>query len=286
MSVRRPRLFVFIVGQLRSVDKTSTAFRANLSNIDETRFCVQCGEGERESAQRYFGTAELDAWDPRPLLPPSVKLGWPLSGEEARFRKSFFFQLVRQYRAVRRFSDQIDVKRDWILKWRPDLMLCDSFDWKEYLNKEAIWLPKHDNFGGYNDQCALGPASLMIPYLTRLERLSDYFSVGGRLRAETFLRWSLGDTPIGRMALPYCIHRGTHLHPVSFSRAYDDVYDEALITKFQSAGVGVLFTPVDLPPTMPAFPLCGRYSHVWQRSLSLFFSGERLAANAVDQVSS
>lgn len=241
---KSPRLFVFVVGQMRTAEQTVAQFRANILDWPDTRILVQCPKTEAEHAAKIYQSEATDAWDPSSTLPPCMRYSLPFPGESRqrfqRIKSSFYFQLVRQFRAATVFADQIDFEQDWILKWRPDLMLYGQLDWRAFVNQPAaLWLPQHNNFGGLNDQCALGPAKLMLPYLRRLERLDDYFADGGRIHPEIFLRWSLADQPVNRMFLPYCIHRGDSPSAVAIERSCGDSPDPVLIKTMRAAGVTV-----------------------------------------------
>lgn len=282
---KAPRLFVFIIGQLRTADYTFPNFRANIIDWPDTSILMQCPEADKEVAAKTYRSAFTDAWDPSPILPPCVRYAWPLWGntgrEARRVKPSFYFQLVRQFRAASVFAHQIDLERDWILKWRPDLMLFGPLDWRALAAKqEAVWLPQHDNHGGFNDQCALGPATLMLPYLRRLERLHDYLAAGGRIHSETFLKWSMAHVPVKRTPLPYCIHRGGHLNPVKFACRYGDEPDVALIEVLRTSGVSVELDEASTDPVSISRKWIGQ---IWQKTVARTLCPESLAAYATSR---
>ena len=272
METKTPRLFILIVGQLRSAEQTIGSFREYCVGLPEAKIVVQCGAAERAMAEKCFPGALIDAWDPPDPMPWRVRWAWPLFGEAGRecgrCKPSFYYQLLRQYRALYLCAGQLDVGRDWILKWRPDLRLFGPLDWRRHSEERVILLPPNDNFGGYNDQWALGPADLMATYLNRIERLGDYFAVGGRVQPEAFLKWCLAGMPVGRWSVPYCMDRGTHLQPVIFCKAWDDVLNDEWVAGFGEAGVPINTEERD--PLCPhvLFPECGRFGKHWQRVLS------------------
>ena len=269
---------------MRTADHTFSNFRANILDWADTRLLVQCPKADIKAAAMTYRSSFTDAWDPMPTLPFCLRYAWPIwgdSGREAkRIKPSFYFQLVRQFRAASVFAEQIDFDRDWILKWRPDLNLYGPLDWRTLLTRPAaLWLPQHDNHGGFNDQCALGPARLMMPYLRRLERLDDYFAEGGRIHAESFLRWALSGQPVRRIPLPYCIHRGGHLNPVKIKASHGDQVDPMLIETLVSAGVTVELDS----ESAEAVPVSiGRnwIGGLWQNTLSRSFRAASLARAA------
>ena len=277
-----PRLFVFIIGQLRSAEKTAAPFREHLADAGAARLVVQCGAGEKAKAEALYPEATVDTWNPPERLPWRVRWAWPLLGgrgrETARLKPSMLAQLARQYRAAELFGAEIDPARDWILKWRPDLLLLDRFDWRECAGRNAIWVPEHDNFGGINDQWALGPANLMLPYLRRLRRIADYFAEGGRIQAESYLKWTLMGTEVRRLVVPYCIHRGDRLQAVTMCEAFGDRRNETLAARLKAAGVPLVDPVASVDLDEPPFPRCGRHGHWWQRMLSLGMDGRGLAA--------
>lgn len=272
METKTPRLFILIVGQLRSAEQTIGAFREYCVGLPEAKIVVQCGASEGALAEKCFPGALIDAWDPPEPLPWRVRWAWPFLGEAGsecgRRKPSFYYQLLRQYRALDLCADQVDVGRDWILKWRPDLRLFGPLDWASHSDEKMISLPPNDNFGGYNDQWAIGPADLMFHYLRRLERLADYFAVGGRVQAEAFLKWCLNGVPVRRWSVPYCMDRGTHLQPVVLSQEWDDVFDHDLVDKLRESAVAVDMARRERSYPHVSFPACGRFGQHWQRALA------------------
>lgn len=235
------RLFIFVVGQLRSAEACLDALLVNFTDFTGCQICVQCPVGSGALSRDIYHSEKVDEWDPPAGLPLGVRFAWPVFGDSGRgarrSKPSFWYQLARQARSADVFSNEIDVERDWILKWRPDLRLLGKFAWGDYIHGNAVWLPFHDNHSGFNDQCALGPARLMLKYLNRQRELPQYLGQGGALHAETFLAWALRDTPVQRMRIPYCIDRGERLNPVKICTSLGDVPDSALIEHFKTAGV-------------------------------------------------
>jgi len=270
-------LCLLIIGQLRTAEACLQALAEKFVEFENCRVFVQCPAGALEEGRHVYRTKYIDAWDPSPL-PVGLKVAWPLFGNSGRAAKkakpSFYYQVARQARAAKVFAKQIDWQKDWILKWRPDLRLLGSFDWRDCLREQAIWIPFHDNHGGFNDQCALGPASLMRHYLTRSSMLPEYLGFGGPIHAETFLEWSLQSVPVRRVPIPYCIDRGSCLNPVKMSTELGDVMDRGLIDEMQSAGAKVELGFAD-SKSAKLDPL-GR---AWQRCVArTLLSAERLAS--------
>lgn len=237
------RLVVIMIGELRSACQNALHLRRHLLDRCPHLLAVQCPVAEAAAAAEIFPGANVDGWNPGPL-PAAVRHAWPVfgrSGEAARRSNvSFYYQLARQARAASVFEPFINPANDVVLKWRPDLQLFAPIVLLGVPDSAAVVVPLHDNYGGLNDQCALGHWPVMRRYLMRLERLRSYLWRGGHLHPETYLGWAMRGTNVRRMRIACAINRGATMNRVKISTAMGDTWDEASGGMLQSNGVPVV----------------------------------------------
>ena len=82
---------------------------------------------------------------------------------------------------------------DWVFRLRFDNLYVSPLETLSLLAKDSIFIPAHDNWRGFNDRFAFGPASLMDIYANRLDSAMQCIRNGYSLNPEIFLLNHLRD---------------------------------------------------------------------------------------------
>ncbi len=274
LSTNNRRLVVIIVGQLRTASDNIESLRANLLNRCQHLVLVQCPNVEVAAAVELFKDAIVDGWDPD-VLPFALRYSWPIwgsSGYAARSTKSsFYYQLARQRRAVEVFSSLIEGDRDIVLKWRPDLKLLEPIYIDPVEIERSLLIPSYDNHDGLNDQCAIGPWSVMCRYFNRIESLRSYFLRGGVVHPESYLLWSMRAVPVAQSRIVYVINRTDGTACIKMSGRRGDVHDLGVIASLRSHGVTVVDDSAEIERDASVSRIKNIGGRIWQMAIALFF---------------
>jgi hypothetical protein len=128
-------------------------------------------------------------------------------------------RLSLAYELYESFVREQDRTAAWLLRIRFDLEFESPIEDIASLKPDRIYIPKTDNWCGYNDRFAIGPAALMAPYFLRDRELPPFYDRGGTLHAESFLKHVLdaAHIPVGRTSAVCRIVRpdGSHASTVA-----------------------------------------------------------------------
>jgi len=113
-------------------------------------------------------------------------------------------QLKLQYEKENNFS------YDYVIRYRPDILIKQSLNVKD-LNNDFINIPKHGDFGGINDQFAIGNSKNMNIYSNIYDNILKYISMNIPLNPEKILKFHLeyNQLRIKRFDFRYIIKRSS-----------------------------------------------------------------------------
>jgi hypothetical protein len=91
--------------------------------------------------------------------------------------------MKREYEKKHKFT------YDWVIRCRCDTRLIKGpLEDLNNMDSNKIYIPNHDHWRGINDRFAFGSSELMNLYHNRINYFDDYFSHGGVLHDESYLR--------------------------------------------------------------------------------------------------
>lgn len=109
--------------------------------------------------------------------------------------RSFYLQL-RSIALANRLRQKYEVKHgfsfDWIFRLRFDnLYFGEKLEDLAKCDPGSIYIPRHDNWWGYNDKFAFGGPAPMDAYTARFDEFVQYQEAGNPMHPEVFLKWVL-----------------------------------------------------------------------------------------------
>lgn len=109
--------------------------------------------------------------------------------------RAFYLQLRSIYLAnnlKKLAEDRGGFRYDWVFRLRFDNLYHGySLEDIRLLDPNHVYIPKHDNWYGYNDRFAFGGTAAMDIYADRYKYLVEYRESGLPMHPERFLRWVL-----------------------------------------------------------------------------------------------
>ena len=104
---------------------------------------------------------------------------------------AYLRQLRGQYLAndlAQRFAAEHGFRFDIVFRLRFDNLYLTTLRLPARLDRSTVYLPSHDNWGGYNDRFAFGVPEVMNTYSNRLAEAVEYMREGQDLHPESFLK--------------------------------------------------------------------------------------------------
>lgn len=119
---------------------------------------------------------------------------------------------------------------DWVLRLRYDNLYLSDIEAIESLDPNALYIPMHDNWGGYNDRFAFCSAAIMDVYCSRYTLLEDFLSRGRKLNPEPFLKWVIDAQRIEvrRTTVVHHLMRYGEVWKATYRRAEGDVVPKGM----------------------------------------------------------
>lgn len=108
---------------------------------------------------------------------------------QAHLRRLWGLYQVCQFKKMR--EQMLGVKYDWVIRARYDLEYLSFIESLEELNSDRIYIPRHDNWGGYCDRFAFGSSELMDIYCDSWLTAEENFKEVGYMHSEPHLKWHL-----------------------------------------------------------------------------------------------
>ncbi len=105
--------------------------------------------------------------------------------------------LISMFYSIKKSMELMTENYDKIIRMRFDSIIEKPID-IESMTKDAIYIPKGNNFGGLNDQFAIGPPELMKKYSQTYDAIEKICEAIKTYHPETILRNHLLETPIER----------------------------------------------------------------------------------------
>lgn len=113
----------------------------------------------------------------------------------SRSMRAFFLQVRSIYLAneLRKgYEQKHGLLYDWIFRLRYDsLYFGPRLEGLETCDPEFLYIPRHDNWAGYNDRFAFGGRGAMDAYSSRYSYFWQYLHDGNAMNPEAFLKWVL-----------------------------------------------------------------------------------------------
>lgn len=111
---------------------------------------------------------------------------------------------------------------DTVVRWRPDTLLESQVNFE--CDGQSMFLPKHGDFGGLNDQMAWSTSAIMNHYSSLYDHIFGYMTNDSNLRFDPELlvktHWEKLNCPIQRPEIMYRLARSTiHILPDNEERA-------------------------------------------------------------------
>lgn len=105
---------------------------------------------------------------------------------------------------------------DWVFKVRPDSWFIDKIEDLRKLEKDYIYVPNHDDWGGVNDRFAFGAPHVLDKYVSMIDNCEEIFNNGFSFHVETFLKINLEKSNIIVRRTKASLHllREHGLHPI------------------------------------------------------------------------
>lgn len=120
-------------------------------------------------------------------------------------------------------------KYDFIIRARWDMRPLIPLDDLDNFRDDTLYLPKSDNWRGYNDKFAIGSSNIMELYALRLRMLKDLVKTDKKLRSETFLKWCMDKyrIPVQRLNFAHAVDRkGFYEKPHYYEPIGDTIDDQ------------------------------------------------------------
>lgn len=115
------------------------------------------------------------------------------------------FEIARLYALKRR------INFDWVFRLRYDnLYFGEPVEDLATLDSDAVYLPSHDNWGGYNDRFAFGSPRCMDSYSKRYQYFAVRQELGLDVGPEPFLKWVLERDFVNVRRTRVCHHLFRH----------------------------------------------------------------------------
>ena len=105
---------------------------------------------------------------------------------------------------------------DWVFRMRPDTWFDIPLENISTLQNTNIYIPKHDNWSGYNDRFALSSSKNMTVYHSIIDHYEQIFNRGVTFHVEEYLKIHLdtNNIPIKRTDTTLLLHRGQEMVPI------------------------------------------------------------------------
>ena len=166
----------------------------------QMRTADQCWQGIRAlwpgATFIVHAVADEDAWKGTLFAPKALVIE---PQHEMPERREYSWQMGRGCHGVQRVLKQLwglrqvwrafecsGVEADVVVRCRPDILFTVPPEPLEEV-PEGIVVPRFCNWWGLNDRFAYGNREAMETYMTRLDFLDEYISMGGIFHPETFL---------------------------------------------------------------------------------------------------
>lgn len=125
------------------------------------------------------------------------------------------------------FEKEQGIAFDWVFRLRYDNLYFGScVENLADCDKGSVYIPAHDNWGGYNDRFAFGGSSVMDIYSTRFLHLAQYLLAGdSTMHPERMLKSYLDSrsVPIRRTRVSHHLLRYRRLCRAAYRPNYGDV---------------------------------------------------------------
>lgn len=137
--------------------------------------------------------------------------------------RAFYLQvrsIAESIKLQETYAHTNNTKFDWVFRLRFDSLYYGSnIEDLASLSKDAIYIPRHDNWGGLNDRFAFGPPELMRIYATRYDYFNEFQSLGHTMAPEYFLKWVLekGSVQVSRTNVTHDLLRYGELWHAHYS---------------------------------------------------------------------
>jgi hypothetical protein len=189
---------------------------------------------EPYSPDIFMLSHELDRLDDITRLPGNInahfapddsQLEWNYGSRLGIGVKSLQVDL-RQLRDLARLSEivkETGKEYDWIIRLRTDLDLIIMPEPLEELDPAYCYVPCHCNWFGLNDRFMIGPPALVHTALQRYHQLPEYFAQGNPFHMETFLAWTMKDSPVRRTRTTFGVWRKEQRDPPYYNAQWGDV---------------------------------------------------------------
>lgn len=190
-----PKTAICISGQIRCLDMCIEQIRVNLlPHIPQYDIFVHTAlDGDTHKAYLL---------DPKRLLAEK-----DIEMDEHRWQSYRGLRnikgLLLQVWSLKQAYDLVQGDYGAVLRLRTDTRPLQPLDDMDFDN-QSVFIPKADNYFGYNDRFAFGPTHLMAHYMTRFDRLNEFaIANNNMLHAETFLKWALDtrQVPVKRISM-------------------------------------------------------------------------------------
>lgn len=116
---------------------------------------------------------------------------------------------------------------NWVIRTRFDNMFLKPIEDLRGLDNTKFYIPKHDNWSGYNDRFCFSNSENMDYYANRWHNIDPYFNEGRTLHPETFLKWWLdkANKGISRTNVEANLLRYNEVWPVQKMKENADILD-------------------------------------------------------------
>lgn len=128
--------------------------------------------------------------------------------------RSFYLQvrsIAKSFELAKSFSNSNDLVFDWVFRLRYDnLYFGAAVEDLSALDNNSVYLPSHDNWGGYNDRFAFGSPRCMDSYSKRYQYFVERQKSGLDVGPEPYLKWVLEQDSIDVRRTRVCHHLFRH----------------------------------------------------------------------------
>ena len=128
--------------------------------------------------------------------------------------RSFYLQLrsiSKSFELAKSYAFKKQMEFDWVFRLRYDnLYFGATVEDLSAIDNNAVYLPSHDNWGGYNDRFAFGSPSCMESYSKRFQYFEGRQKRGLDVGPEPFLKWVLDQDSVNVRRTRVCHHLYRH----------------------------------------------------------------------------
>lgn len=126
---------------------------------------------------------------------------------------SMYYKIEACNKIKRDYEDQNHMKYDFVIRFRGDLFMEQTFPISKSLDTKFIYFPTYGNFGGLNDQLAFGSSPVMDIYSSLYSNINSYMTQGAIMNPEKLLKFHIGfqNLPVSKIDVNYVIKRANGL---------------------------------------------------------------------------